>query len=79
MVLDRGGGAFQVREVSLGVNGSGLWEVSQGVDEGDQVVVSAQFLIDSESSLKEAIRKMVSQSGSAPGEPATPPMPEHQH
>jgi Cu(I)/Ag(I) efflux system membrane fusion protein/cobalt-zinc-cadmium efflux system membrane fusion protein len=79
VVLDRGGGAFQVREVTLGVNGSGLWEVSEGVDEGDQVVVSAQFLIDSESSLKEAIRKMVSQNESAPAEPAAPPMPEHQH
>ncbi len=58
VVLARGGGTFQVREVDLGVNGNGLWEVKKGVDEGDQVVVSAQFLISSESSLKEAIRKL---------------------
>jgi Cu(I)/Ag(I) efflux system membrane fusion protein len=58
VVLSRGNGTFQVKEVSLGVNGNGLWEVRDGVSEGDQVVVSAQFLIDSESSLKEAIRKL---------------------
>ncbi|MGE5229272.1 MAG: efflux RND transporter periplasmic adaptor subunit [Deltaproteobacteria bacterium] len=58
VVLARGGGTFQVREVTLGVNGNGLWEVRAGVEEGDQVVVSAQFLISSESSLKEAFRQM---------------------
>jgi RND family efflux transporter MFP subunit len=65
IVLARGGGTFQVREVTLGVNGNGLWEVKSGVEEGDQVVVSAQFLISSESSLKEAIRKLT-------GSPARP-------
>ncbi len=59
VVLDRGNGTFQVREVALGVNGNGMWEVTDGISEGDQIVVSSQFLIDSESNLKEAIRKMV--------------------
>ena len=60
VVLDRGNGAFQVREVVLGRNGNGFWEVRKGLAVGDRVVISSQFLIDSESRLKEAIRKIVS-------------------
>lgn len=60
VVLELGGGTFQVREVVLGFNGSGLWEIREGIAEGDRVVVSSQFLIDSESNLREAIRKLVS-------------------
>jgi Cu(I)/Ag(I) efflux system membrane fusion protein/cobalt-zinc-cadmium efflux system membrane fusion protein len=62
-ILDRGDGRFEVREITLGVNGSGLWEVKEGLSEGDRIVVSSQFLIDSESNLQEAIRKMVSEPG----------------
>jgi RND family efflux transporter MFP subunit len=58
IVLDLGEGTFQVREVELGANGNGLWEIREGISEGDRVVVSAQFLIDSESNLREAIRKL---------------------
>jgi len=63
IVLDLGNGRFRVAEVTLGVNGSGLWEVRDGLEDGDVVVVSAQFLIASESNLQEAIRKMISESG----------------
>jgi Cu(I)/Ag(I) efflux system membrane fusion protein len=79
IVLDRGNGTFQVRDVMLGVNGNGVWEVTDGIEEGDRVVVSAQFLIDSESSLKEAIRKLTApegDSGPADTEDTLPP-PEH--
>ena len=61
VVLDLGNGRFRVAEVTLGVNGSGLWEVKDGLADGDVIVVSAQFLIDSESNLQEAIRKMISE------------------
>ena len=71
LVLDRGAGSFEVTEVTLGVNGSGLWEVRDGIEEGDRVVVSSQFLIDSESSLKEAIRKVSSAGGEETAQPAT--------
>ena len=66
LVLDLGGGRFQVREVTLGRNGDGLWEVRDGISLGDRVVVSSQFLIDSESNLREAIRKL--SSGATPPE-----------
>ena len=80
VVLDRGNGTFQVKEVELGVNGSGLWEVREGLEEGDRIVVSSQFLIDSESNLQEAIRKMISGAGQSETTPEPPAAtPEHQH
>ena len=78
VVLDLGNGTFQVAEVALGVNGSGLWEVKDGLEDGAVVVVSAQFLIDSESNLQEAIRKMISDKATSE-EPPGAPAPEHQH
>jgi Cu(I)/Ag(I) efflux system membrane fusion protein len=71
VVLDRGNGTFQVKEVTLGVNGDGVWEVKQGLEEGDSIVTSAQFLIDSESNLQEAIQKMVAKAKGS-GEPEPP-------
>jgi hypothetical protein len=50
---------FQVKEVVLGVNGENVWEVKKGIEAGDKVVTSSQFLIDSESNLREAIQKMM--------------------
>jgi Cu(I)/Ag(I) efflux system membrane fusion protein len=58
VVVALGEGRFQVREVELGVSGDGVLAVTRGVSEGERVVVSAQFLIDSESNLREAIRKI---------------------
>jgi multidrug efflux pump subunit AcrA (membrane-fusion protein) len=78
VVLDRGDGKFEVKEVTLGVNGNGLWEVQSGIEEGDRIVVSSQFLIDSESNLQEAIRKMIAQA-SASGTEQVPTVPGHQH
>ena len=65
VVLDLGNGTFQVSEVELGVNGNGLWEVRTGLSEGSRVVVSSQFLIDSESNLREAVRKLLAEDSPA--------------
>ena len=78
VVLDLGNGAFQVREVELGRNGNGFWEVRKGLSEDDRVVISSQFLIDSESRLKEAIRKIVSPNSQGSAGDAGSPM-QHQH
>ena len=75
MVLERAPGSFQVAPVTLGVRGEGVWEVLEGVAEGDTVVVSAQFLIDSESNLTQALRTLdPDPGGAAPaaGRPAQP-------
>jgi membrane fusion protein, copper/silver efflux system len=53
------GGKFQARTVVLGAEGGdGLYEAVSGVKEGERVVTSGQFMLDSESQLREAIEKM---------------------
>jgi len=54
-----GGGKFLPKEVKLGPEGEGFVQVLSGLKEGDTAVVSGQFLIDSESNLREAINKML--------------------
>lgn len=55
----RGPGKFEPRQVKLGVESDGRVSVLEGVMAGDLVVTSAQFLVDSESSLREATDKMM--------------------
>ena len=52
-------GKFEPREVTLGVSAEGLTQILTGVQAGDEVVTSSQFLIDSESKLREATAKMM--------------------
>lgn len=55
-----GEGRFQAQEVVAGME-SGDWiEIISGLNEGDEIVVSSQFLIDSESNLKASLRRMQS-------------------
>ena len=58
-VVALGGGKFDARQVRLGPLGEGWVQVLDGLDEGDQVVTSSQFLFDSESNLREAIQKLI--------------------
>ena len=48
-------GLFEPREVKLGMRSDGYAEVLQGLSEGENVVVRANFLIDAESNLKAAL------------------------
>ncbi|HKP95311.1 MAG TPA: efflux RND transporter periplasmic adaptor subunit [Fibrobacteria bacterium] len=57
-VVAAGGGRFEPREVKLGAAADGYVEVLEGLAEGESLVVSSQFLIDSESNLKAAIEQM---------------------
>ena len=54
-----GDGLFEPRKVVLGIESSGEVSVESGLEAGERVVVSAQFLVDSESKLREATAKMV--------------------
>jgi hypothetical protein len=54
----KGDGYFEPREVTLGVKGEDVYEVLDGLSDGENVVTSANFLIDSESSLKAALSRM---------------------
>jgi len=55
----RGPGKFEPRTVKLGVSSQGMVQVIEGVSAGEEVVTSSQFLIDSESKLREATAKML--------------------
>lgn len=55
-----GDGKFEPRQVKTGLqNKDGYIEIKQGLLEGERIVTSAQFMFDSESKLREAIRKMM--------------------
>ena len=56
--VDKGQGLFEPRDVTLGVKADGYYEVQGGVAEGEPVVTSGNFLIDSESRLKAALQGM---------------------
>ncbi len=56
VILDRGDGKFEPRPVKIGQRGNGRTEITEGVSNGDRVVVSANFLIDAESNLKSALQ-----------------------
>jgi Cu(I)/Ag(I) efflux system membrane fusion protein/cobalt-zinc-cadmium efflux system membrane fusion protein len=51
-------------EIKVGMHGDGYFQLLGGLDEGDNVVTSANFLVDSESSLKTALDAMANGSGS---------------
>jgi Cu(I)/Ag(I) efflux system membrane fusion protein/cobalt-zinc-cadmium efflux system membrane fusion protein len=75
-----GKGRFEPREVKVGVEGDGGWrEVISGLKGGEEVVTSAQFLLDSESRIREAIAKMLRTPGheahGGPPAPGAPPAP----
>jgi rubrerythrin len=57
--IARDGGQFEAREVVLGTEmDDGQCQVFSGLAAGERVVTSGQFLLDSESQLREAIDKM---------------------
>ncbi len=58
----RDAGKFEPREVEIGLSGGDFTEILSGLAVGEEVVVSGQFLIDSESKLREAAAKMREQS-----------------
>jgi RND family efflux transporter MFP subunit len=55
VLVQKGEGRFEPRDVKLGARSDDYVEIMQGVKEGEPVVVSANFLIDAESNLKAAI------------------------
>ena len=57
-IVDKGQGIFEPREVKLGIKVDDHVEVLKGLAAGERVVTSANFLIDSESKLKEAVGGM---------------------
>jgi Cu(I)/Ag(I) efflux system membrane fusion protein len=64
--VDQEGGRLEPREVQLGVKTAGAVQVLSGVKEGERVVTSANFLLDSESSLKATLSAIAPTATPAP-------------
>lgn len=76
-ILALGGGHFAPREIELGAQAGDYFEVLSGLNEGDRVVNSAEFLINSESSLQSALNKMTWQPAGATPAPSPGSAAEH--
>ncbi len=58
IVVDLGDGMFESREVLIGIESGDRVAIRRGLDEGERIVTSAQFLIDSESNIDSALERM---------------------
>ena len=58
IIIALGDGKFQSRIIKTGASSGGKTEILEGLKEGETVVTSAQLLIDSESNLRESVKKI---------------------
>lgn len=58
VIIDKGDGRFESKNVKLGIRGEDRTEITKGINAGDSVVVSANFLLDAESNLNSALSGM---------------------
>ncbi len=56
VLIAKGEGRFEPRVIKMGRHGDGYVEVLEGVNEGEEVVTTATFLIDAESNLRAALQ-----------------------
>ncbi len=62
VIVDLGDGKFKPQNVELGIYSDGYYQILNGLSEGNKIVTSAQFLIDSESNLKAAVSQFQTES-----------------
>jgi Cu(I)/Ag(I) efflux system membrane fusion protein len=72
VVVARDGGGFDVANVTTGTEVDGKTAILSGLVEGQSVVLSGQFLIDSEASLKSAVTRLSTDAESPPAEESKP-------
>lgn len=80
VIVRRGNGTFEPRDVSLGADLGDELEILQGLTEGEQVVASGQFLIDSEARLRSVLGNMAPAAvpaSAGPGPRAPAPASSH--
>lgn len=58
VVVALGNGRFRSRAVTLGIESGDRIAIRRGIDAGEEIVISGQFLIDSESNIEAAMRRM---------------------
>jgi membrane fusion protein, copper/silver efflux system len=71
--VERAPGKFEPRDVTLGVASDGKTQILSGLQAGETVVTSSEFLIDSESNLREATAKMMEPKPPASAKPDAMP------
>jgi Cu(I)/Ag(I) efflux system membrane fusion protein len=59
VILAREGGRFRPAEVITGIESEGRVEIVEGLNPGERIVVSSQFLIDSEASMDASLLRLV--------------------
>ena len=59
VIVAKGDGVFEPREVAVGTESEGMVEIASGLAEGETVVVSSQFLIDSDANMRAAISQLL--------------------
>jgi Cu(I)/Ag(I) efflux system membrane fusion protein len=58
VIVARDGGGFDVADVTVGLEAEGKTAILSGLQEGQSIVLSGQFLIDSEASLKSTVSRL---------------------
>ena len=58
VILALGDGKFEAREVVSGIESGDYVEIKRGLSDGEKIVVSGQFLIDSEASMRASLMRM---------------------
>lgn len=58
VILALGDGRFEAREVRAGIESGNYVEILEGVEQGEEIVISGQFLIDSEASMRASLNRM---------------------
>ena len=72
VIVARDGGGFDVAEVTTGAEVDGKTAVLSGLEEGQSIVLSGQFLIDSEASLRSTVSRLSSPAEESPPDSAEP-------
>ena len=70
VIRARADGAFEAADVAIGSESAGKTTIVSGLHQGERVVLSGQFLIDSEASLKSAVNRL--SAGPSPAPKPTP-------
>ena len=75
VVVAQGDGKFATVDVEVGLDSNGQTEIRKGLQAGQKVVVSGQFLVDSEANLKASTTRMGHMPAQASGDasPGTKP------
>lgn len=73
VIVDAGEGRFRAQEVRIGDESDGRTNVLDGLDAGERVVLSGQFLIDSEASLAGTLARLATPDTAAAPVTAAPP------